>query len=332
MAMDRRLLAWTTLAVALTLTSAIASLSIGPYRRVSLHQVAEWISGGSLPPLDEAILQVRLRRTLAGIIIGASLAYAGANLQYLFRNPLADPYVFGIASGAALGVTLALYLGHADPAAVYAYSLAGALASLALVVAGGLMGGGSPFSFIVVGVSLGYLLWSVSLILLSIMGPRSHLGFVWLFGTLAYASGRQLRLAAATLALVWTASILLRSRYSKLLLGPDISSLRGTPYRRAAVELVVLSGVVTAAATAVSGPVGFVGVVAPWFARTTAGSLYGRFIAVSTLWGATLVVLADTVNRLLGGAVELPLTGLLSLIGVPVVVYITLRSRGVKPW
>jgi iron complex transport system permease protein len=329
----RRTAAWMLLASFTLLGLALISLSVGSYNRLRIAEVLHAIARpGSLNPIERGIVAYRALRTLAAIVVGASLAYSGANLQYVFRNPLADPYVFGVASGAALGVVLALYLGVSRPHALYAASFLGALGALAVVMSVALLAGGSAFAYIVAGVSIGYLLWALSIIIIMVLGPRSHYGLLWLFGTLAYAEVRLAEAGALLLAVVSVASIALSARYSKLMLGPEVASVHGVSYKRAILELVVASGLATSLATTIAGPVGFVGIVAPWAARFTAKSLYGPFAASSMLWGASLVLFGDIVARLMGGSRELPLTAILSLIGVPVIAYILARSRGVSSW
>ncbi len=320
-------------ALLVLLALSLASMSIGAYRKVSLYTVLEYVLHSKrVPPIYAAIIHVRLLRTLAGVIVGAALAFSGASLQYVFRNPLADPYIFGIASGAALGVILSLYWGQASPMALYTAASLGAIAALALVAAGGVLGGGTAFSYIVAGVGIGYLLWAMSMILVLEMGPRAHYSAIWLFGTLAYIDSAELRISLIVVIAVLAVALSLHRRYSRLLLGEEVSAIYGTPYRRALLELTVLSGVATAAATAMAGPVGFVGLVAPWIARLTGTTLYAGFIASTVVWGSSLVLFSDVTARLLGGPVELPLTAIMSFVGVPFIIYIMVKLRGSSAW
>ena len=322
-----------TVALAVMVMLALTSLLIGPYKGVTPADLARFlVSPETLSPLKRAVITARFHRMLAGVIVGSTLALAGASLQYVFRNPLADPYVFGIASGAALGVVAALYAGLRAPSALYAAAMLGSLGALVIVLLGGALGGGSPFSYIVVGVSVGYLLWALSLILLLLMGPEAHYSLLWLFGTLAYTTPGQLRVSGSIAVVACAVSLVLSRRYSKLILGPEVASIHGVPYRKASLELVALSGLATAAATSLAGPVGFVGIVAPWVARVSVGSLYGRFVAASILWGSSVVLAGDIFARVAGGPVEVPLTAVLSLMGVPMIFYILLKSRGIRVW
>jgi len=319
--------------LALLILTAL-SMGIGAYKHLGLREAFLILVHAHGPTAaEQAILKLRLTRTLAGVIVGSALALSGSSLQYALRNPLADPYVLGIASGAALGVILAVYAGRSDPLTLYTASIAGSLASLAGVLLGGILGGGSPFAYVIAGIGVGYLSWALSTTLIVALGPRAHYGIAWLFGTLAYTNTEELRISGLLALLTLTTALALRRRYEKLLLGEEVSSVYGTPYREAAFELVLLSGLLTASATALAGPVGFVGLVAPWVARLTVGVIYGRFIVSSILWGSILVVASDIASRILGGTYELPLTAVMSLVGVPFLLYASLKAaRGESSW
>jgi iron complex transport system permease protein len=315
------------------LVLAVVSLGTGAYRHLGIRKSILLLIHAYKPTgVEQAIFKLRLARTLAGVIVGSALALSGSGLQYALRNPLADPYILGMASGAALGVILAIYTSHPDPLTLYSASIAGSLVSLAGVLLGGILGGGSPFAYVIAGIGVGYLSWALSIILIVMLGPRAHYGIAWLFGTLAYVGEEELGISGLLTLSVLVITLLLRRRYEKLLLGEEVSSVYGVPYREAAFELVLLSGLLTASATALAGPVGFVGLVAPWVARLTVGVVYGRFIVSSVLWGSSLVIASDIASRILGGSYELPLTAVMSFVGVPFLLYASLKARGGSSW
>ncbi|MEB3816725.1 MAG: iron ABC transporter permease [Desulfurococcales archaeon] len=324
---------WALLPLVVLPFLALLSLSVGAYKPLGLNTLLHYVFGLSKPtPLERSIIRLRLTRTLAGIVAGSALAYAGSSLQYVFRNPLADPYIFGIASGASFAITLALFLGASDPTTLYLAALAGSTVTLAIVALGGLLGGGSAFSYIVSGVAIGYLMWAASTIILIALGPRAHYSLSWLFGTLAYVNNGELKVSSLMMLAVTATAIAMGKRYSKLLLGRDVAAVYGAPYRRLLAELVLLSGVATASATALTGPIGFVGLVAPWISRVTVGSLYSRFTLVGMMWGSILVLASDVAARMMSGYVEMPLTAIMAFVGVPVIIYIMYESRGGAPW
>ena len=315
------------------MVAVVVSMGVGPYKGLGVRRAFFiLLHGHEVSGVEWAILKLRLVRTLAGVAVGAALAVAGSSLQYALRNPLADPYILGVASGAALGVILAIYMGHTGPIALYASSIIGSIASLTAVLLGGILSGGSPFAYVIAGVGVGYLSWALSMVLIVMLGPRAHYGIAWLFGTLAYATKRELVVSGSLVLLVVSTALALHRRYEKLLLGVEVSSVYGTPYRRAAFELVLLSGILTASATAIAGPVGFVGLVAPWVARLTVGVVYGRFLLSSILWGSSLVVVSDVASRMLESTFELPLTAVMSFVGVPFLIYAMFRVRGGRVW
>ena len=307
--------------------SIIAGLSVGAHGGVGLREALGFIAGRPLPPGVEAVLELRLSRTLAAALVGAALAAGGAGLQVVLRNPLADPYLLGISSGAALAVVAAYAAGARWVGALQAAALAGGLAAFAATAALSAAAGGGRLSLIISGVAVGYVAWSGSVILLYRLGPEAGWGLYWLYGTVAYVTPEDLA-GTAPLALAGVALLALRSsRLDKLILGDEVAESMGVRVPRLRAEVVAAAGLATAASVAVAGPVGFVGLAGAWAARAAVGSLFTRLLPASLAAGAALVAAADVAARLAGPG-EMPLTALTTLAGVPVIIYVMARMRG----
>ena len=312
---------------ALLVLALLAGLSIGAHRGVGLREALGFVAGRPLPPGVEAVLELRLSRTLAAALVGAALAAGGAGLQVVLRNPLADPYLLGISSGAALAVVAAYAAGARWLGALQAAALAGGLAAFAATAALAAAAGGGRLSLIVAGVAVGYMAWSGTVILLYRLGPEAGWGLYWLYGTVAYTTPEDLA-RAAPLALAGVAVLAVRARgLDRLILGDEVAESMGVRVARLRLEVVVAAGLATAASVAIAGPVGFVGLAGAWAGRAAAGSLFTRLLPASLAAGAALVVAADVAARLAGPG-ELPLTALTTRAGVPVIVYVMARMRG----
>jgi iron complex transport system permease protein len=314
------------LALAL-LAATAASLSTGRYPGVGLKEALEYLIGQRLPPSAEAVLELRLSRTLAAALTGAALAAGGAGLQYVLRNPLADPYILGITSGAALALIAASYAGLSNPALVQLVSFTGGVAALAATLAVSAAAGGGRLSLIIAGIVVGYASWSLGVIILYRMGPEAGRALYWLYGSVAYATPQLVRDYAPGI-LAGVGILALRAgSLSKLLLGEEVAESMGVNVRRLRLEVVAGAGLAAAASVAIAGPIGFIGLAGAWLARALAGSLFTRLLPASIIAGAAILVAADVAVRLMGPG-ELPLSALTTLTGIPAVVYVLTRLRG----
>jgi iron complex transport system permease protein len=275
------------------------------------------------------VRDLRLPRVLTAAVVGAGLAVAGATFQGLLRNPLADPYVLGSASGAALGAAIAVLI----PVQLFVLQLgllnllafAGALGATAVVVAIGRgRGMGSMTSLLLTGYAISSLLAAGLAMAMYASGTELRQIFDFLLGGLGGSSWARLAVAAplvigAALAIQWRAWTL-----DGLLLGEEAAAHLGVNVRRERTILLALGSLATAAAVAISGLIGFVGLVAPHVVRLVVGPEARRVIPLSALAGAILLVLADLIARLLG---EIPVGVVTALIGAPIFVWLLARSR-----
>jgi len=304
-------------ASALLAATVLLSLSQGPLA-VPPAELVEAVAGrGS----NDAEIALRLRgpRVLAGVVVGAGLAAAGAAYQAVFRNPLVSPDLLGVSAGAALGAASALLLG-AGFAAVQGASFLGGLGAVLLAVgAARLGGGGDPrLSLVLCGIVSGALASAGLALVLSLADPYAQLPAIsyWLLGSLSRAAMSEVLAAAVPAAAGLLLMTSLRSRLDVLGLGEEQARALGLP--AASLRLLAIGGatLVTAAAVSIAGVVGWVGLLAPHAARLLVGSEARRLLPASTVLGAVFVLALDLAARSLG-PVEVPLGLLTAAVGAP---------------
>lgn len=307
---------------AVTAASFVLSLLVGP-------------SGFGFGPAGEAgtliFWEIRLPRAVLGALAGAALGLAGAALQGYLRNPLAEPGLIGVSGGAALGAVLAIHLGlsQAVALALPVGGLAGAAAAmLAVVSLAGMQGG--AVTLILAGLAVSAICTAlISLALNLSQNPFASVEMVfWLMGSLADRSLTQVWLAAP-LILVGLALLLSVGRaLDALTLGEDAARSLGVDLSRTRLAIVAGTTLAVGAATAVTGVIGFVGLLVPHVLRPLVGHRPGLLLPVSMLGGATFLLIADVGLRLAQPAVELRIGVLTALIGAPFFVWLVLRTRG----
>lgn len=319
-------LALTGLAVACLLA---ISLGVGSLR-IPIPDVVS----GLISPTDELndlILQtVRLPRTVAGLLVGACLAVAGAIMQALTRNPLASPGILGVNAGAAFAVVAAVLMLGAPPLATYAlFALAGAGVAGALVyglAAATGTAGNSPLRLALAGAVLAAFLGALTTALLLLDQNTLDQVRFWTAGSLAGRDWELLRLTAPYMLAGLALSLPLARQLTTLSLGDDVA--RGLGQGSAAVKLSAAAAVVLLAggAVALAGPIGFVGLVAPHLARFLIGVDYRWVLPYSALLGAALVTIGDIGARVALRPQEIPVGVLMALMGAPFFIYLA-RTR-----
>ncbi len=294
-------------------------------------------SAVGLPPLpgDQVwttiILQVRLPRVLLAGLVGLGLATAGAVMQGLFRNPLADPGMLGVSSGGALGAVVAIYLGLAGERlwVVPTCAFAGATLSAFLVYRLAVVQGRTPLALLLLtGLALSSLLASATTFLLTISQEFVLREIVyWLMGSL---DGRGWRHLAVTVGPVAVGTLALAGygrELNLLLLGEEVAQAGGLAVEGRKRWLLVLVSLVTGTVVAVSGTISFVGVIVPHLMRLLVGPDHRLLLPASALAGATFLILADLVARVAVRPAELHLGVVTAFVGVPFFLYLLRRTR-----
>jgi len=324
-------LALLTMALVSVLVGA-ADLSPGPV----LAELADGLPGvtidSGLDARASAILwQLRLPRIVLGAIVGASLSVAGAAYQGVFRNPLADPYLLGAAAGAGLAATLVITL---DPSVlptavtVPLAAFVGSLAGVALaVLVGRTAGGGGTAGLVLAGVAIASFLTAIQTFVQQRNADTLAEVYTWILGRLTTAGWSEvvqvLVPAAGSIAVIW----LHRRTLDVLSVGEDEAATLGVDARGARIAVVVAASLATAAAVAVSGLIGFVGIVVPHVIRLTVGASYRIVLPLSVVVGAAFMIGADLLARTIVSPAELPIGVVTAFIGAPFFAILLRRNR-----
>jgi iron complex transport system permease protein len=327
----RGLLAW-GLALGLLALAVLGALSVGRFP-IAPGDLPAILLGRAEGPAALVFWNIRAPRVLAAILVGASLAAAGAAFQGMFRNPLASPDLLGVSAGASLGAVLGIFLGL-PVAAVQGLAFAGGLAAVAAVaglaaaVRGRGYGGDPMLVLILAGIALGALMGAGISLLKILADPYNQLPAItfWLLGTLSATTTGDLQAAAAPALAGMVLLVALRWRLNLLTLGEDEARALGvntTALRAAAIAGATLA---TAAVTALAGAVGWIGLVVPHMARLLGGPDLRRLIPLSMLLGAAFLLGVDTLARS-AGRVEVPLGILTAVLGTPFFLWLLARAR-----
>ncbi|RMG31934.1 MAG: iron ABC transporter permease [Gammaproteobacteria bacterium] len=288
--------------------------------------LAEWREAFARPDSlpGRILFDLRLPRALAGAVTGGGLAFAGALLQVLLRNPLADPYILGSSGGAALGRLAALGLGLGGPAVALG-GLAGALGSILLVLLLA-RGPGDPLRLLLTGVVLSAG-WGAGIAFLLAMAPDASVRSLlfWLMGDLSLTEGPSPG-ALALLPGCLMAGALVARPADLLLRGPHLAHALGVAVRPLAWSLVALAALPIAVAVSLAGSLGFVGLITPHLLRLAGLREHRWLLPGCLLAGGALVMLADTAARTLFAPRELPVGAFMALLGVPLMLWL-LRRR-----
>ncbi|HTK43990.1 MAG TPA: iron chelate uptake ABC transporter family permease subunit [Patescibacteria group bacterium] len=300
------------------------TLAILAHRLLGLDLPATWTAAQ-----ETIVFELRLPRVLTAGVVGAGLAVAGATFQGVLRNPLADPYVLGTASGAALGAAVAVIVPVRavvlEFGLLHGLAFVGALGAVWLVYRLSRVGGhGQMTSLLLTGYAVGSLLAAGLAMAMFLSGTNLRLIFSYLLG--GFESASWLRFATA-LPLVAGAStlILLRARsLNGFLLGEEAAAHLGVDVRRERAILLGLASLATAAAVTVSGLIGFVGLVAPHVVRLAVGPNARLVLPLAAIFGAILMVVADLAARLAG---EIPVGVVTAVIGAPFFLALLRQTR-----
>lgn len=273
---------------------------------------------------DTIIWNIRLPRVLLAAIVGAGLSLAGTIIQTLVRNPLADPFLLGISSGAGMGASAVITLGVFGGAGLWALSLGalvGSLAAAALVFGITLLQGGlTPLRLVLTGTVLSSAFSAVSsyLIFRSAEPQAAQSVLFWLLGSLSGADWNKLLLPLVAVLGAYCVSQVIAGWLDALATGVDAALSLGVPVRRLRTLLFIMQSVLVGVIVAVSGGIGFVGLVVPHMSRILVGARHRSMLPVSLLLGALLMIWVDAAARVMAAPMEVPLSVVTGLVGAPV--------------
>jgi len=314
----------------LLLIAALAALALGSVH-LSIARVCNGLLGrGGDSEALTIVRGLRLPRVLLAALVGAALAVSGTALQALLRNPLADPYVLGISSGAALGEILALWLGGLWAAAAPAMAFAGAVATTAWVYLLGRRGGRlASYTLVLAGVITASFLSAVILFILTLLSTRDVRGTAfWLMGDLSVITNARIGWLAPAVVLAIAALYAFAKDLNVLLLGDVEAAHLGVPVARVETLVFLLASLLTGLAVSVSGTIGYLGLLVPHLGRMLVGSDHRLLLPTAALGGATVLILADTLARTVVAPLELPVGAVTAVAGAPVFIYLLRRSAG----
>lgn len=332
---------WLVLAALLMLAFAL-ELALGSMQ-IPIRAVADILLGGEDVPdgWRQIVLFFRLPRAMAALLAGAALGIAGLEMQTLFRNPLADPFVLGINSGASLGVALVvLAAGGLNLGAVLAKGGApgtlstilaatmGALAVLGFVLAVARRAE-NGLTLLIVGLMFGYIANSLVSILMQFAAEHPMHNYInWTFGSFGSVTWKQMMVFATAVIAGVGGSWFLAKPLNALLLGETYAQSMGIPVLRIRTLVIIGAAVLAGSVTAFCGPIGFLGIAVPHLCRMLLKTTDHRVLVPATLLlGGVLALFADLIAQVPGSRVTLPLNAVTALIGAPVVVGVLLRRR-----
>ena len=328
---------WMGLALSILAVAMVAGITIGPAGLDPGQVIRELAGGGlvgrpsTLSVTHRAILwEIRLPRVVLGGLVGGLLSLAGASYQGVFRNPLADPYLLGVAAGGGLGATAVIALvPSADTRLLPVAAFAGALAAVGLAYAvGRSMGGRSAVSLILAGVAVAAFFTALQTYILQRNSDTIRQVYSWILGHLATTGWREVLILLPYVAVCGTGLVLHRRLLDVMSVGDEETDGLGVSSSRVRTTVVILATLATAAAVAVSGLIAFVGIVVPHTIRLLVGVSYRSLIPISAVAGAAFLILADLAARTVVSPAELPIGVITSFIGAPffMVVLRTTRS------
>ncbi|MEY8829811.1 FecCD family ABC transporter permease [Sedimentitalea sp. XS_ASV28] len=323
----------------LLICMATASLAMGAAGTSLWYALIDLAQGRTLVPVDHAVLwQIRLPRTVMAIFVGAALAVSGAVLQGLFRNPLADPGLVGVSSGAGLGAIVAIVLGAALPAGLTGLAgphlvplaaFSGSWITIIVLYRISTRGGQTSVATMLLGgIAIGAITAAGSGLMIYLADDQQlrDLNF-WQLGSLSGSTWQRVMVAAPIILVALMASPFLARGLNALALGEAPAAHLGIPVQRLKTMAVLVVAAATGAAVAVSGGIGFVGIVVPHLLRLASGPDHNTLLPNAALLGASLLLAADILARIVIAPAELPIGIVTAILGAPVFLWILLQRR-----
>jgi iron complex transport system permease protein len=318
--------------------ASVGTVSI-PFRKV-LAMIGSTLPGlGQRIPVEwtaaqeTIVLRVRLPRVLLAMVVGGGLSVAGVLFQGTLRNPLADPYIIGVSSGASLGATLGLlYLiprGLAGFSALPAFAFVGALGATAVVARlGSRRGRLEPTSLILAGVAIGAFLTAIVSLLMVLRIQNLQDVYLWLMGSLSGRGWKHFFTALPYVLLGTAAALWLARDLNVYLLGEEVAHSLGLDVQKLQRLVLLIGSLVAAACVAVSGVIGFVGLMVPHALRLIMGGEHNRLIVHSFWVGGLFLLLADTLARTAFSPMEIPVGIITAFVGGPFFIFLMKRGAG----
>lgn len=327
--MTKKIVAAYSISVALLLVSIWCGISIGS---VSVPISTLW-DAESNPTAYSILWNIRMPRVVLAALVGAALAIAGAAFQGLLKNPLADPYTLGISSGASVGAVFTLFFGVSLPVlglfTLPIFSMIGAFVTLVVVMGFARLVDRTMKmeTLILTGVIFSSFLGSCISLMIALTGEELRSIMGWLLGSVSMRGWPYVKMILPFVVLGALILWLHRRELNAMIYGEERAKYLGVDVKRSKYIILIGGSMLTGAAVAVSGTIGFVGLVVPHMVRMVLGADHRHLLIISFLNGASLLVICDLVSRTIIAPTELPIGVITSFIGAPVFAYIFFKQR-----
>ncbi|TFG54746.1 MAG: iron ABC transporter permease [Methanomassiliicoccus sp.] len=288
------------------------------------------VNGGEHQNVQElVILNLRIPRALAVIGVGVGLSVAGVVMQALIRNPMVDPYITGVSSGAALGATLAVLAGvtllEVSNYALPIMAFVGASVAFLITMILAESAGGRPISYVLGGVIVGIALSAGTTLLMYFNSDKLHGVLFWLFGSFAYLTWESTLIILFTVLALTTVMLFYAKEFNVILLGDEQARQLGMNVKRFKTTMFMLVSALASVCVAFTGIIGFVGLIIPHLARMIIGGDHRLLLPASMMLGANILLVADIVCKTAVAPQELPIGAIISVIGAPFFGYLMIR-------
>jgi len=324
---QKKVIDWGLIILALVLALALSSIiavAFGPVN-IPLDEIFAVLINSETSSVNKTIiLQIRLPRIILGILVGSALAVAGAAMQGLFKNPMADPYVIGISSGAAFAASIAIITGISAPILAFI----GAMGAVFLVYNIARRNGKIAVETLLLsGIAVAAFFSATTSLVMYIAGENLHQIVFWLMGGLWASDWDKVRIAFPFIFLGIIGIFIFSRDLNAMLLGEESAQYLGVDVENVKRILLILASLITGIAVSVSGIIGFVGLIIPHIVRILIGADHRILIPSCALVGATFLILVDVLARTIIAPSELPLGIITALFGVPFFIYLLRKKK-----
>lgn len=325
--------------VLLTLAIFILSLCVGPGKSFNpfdaLGLLGSSISkGGYDLTIDEVYVYNRMPRAMAAFAVGVGLSIAGCMYQAVIKNPLVDPYIMGVSSGAgtfavaviAMGFNFFGLLSNNSPYLVAISALIGGLVAFFITMLIAEKSGGNAINYVLAGIVVGLAFSAVQTLIMSLGSGKISSALSWLFGSFANISWDNIWMVFIPAILMSFIPFIWAKEFNLILLGEEQATLLGLDAKRFNRWMLIIASVITAICVAFVGIIGFVGLVIPHLCRMVLGGDHRLVLPASFLFGGALMMLADFASKMIMPGIELPVGAITAIIGVPVFAYLLIKK------
>ena len=319
---------------------SLFSLSWGQFDISFVQVLASLAHAAGLPVLtdvavtteQEAVLwHIRFPRTFVGLMVGASLGASGTVMQGIFSNPLADPGIIGVSSGAAVGAVIAISLGLSEESMFFLpmFAFLGSLAAVSLTVMLSMRHGKIPVMMLLLaGVVVGMLLGAITAGILTVISEQKMQQYLfWTIGSLDYRRWEHVLLGVGPISIGLAVMLFMARHLNILVLGDVEARAVGMPVTRYRLILLAVASMTTATGVCISGNIGFVGLIVPHMMRMIVGPDHRRLLPASILAGGMLLVFCDTLGRIVLDPIEIRVGIMTALLGTPYFLYLLRKNR-----